>query len=359
MLTLIDRYIAKLFLKFFCGGLVVFVTLFLTVDFMSGWVRYDAAAGILIRYYLLAIPNVVYQMIPVASLLATVFTLSALSKTNELVALFSSGMSLARISMPILVLVLLISAFSFLINDRLMPSINQRKNYVLYVEIRNQPGLYSTVKTNRIWYRSGNVLYNIKTLQAERGTAQGLTMYFFDGSWELIQMITAKQVDLKGDTWQLVDGTVTLFSEKTSLPMTRNFKSKSITVSEDTRDIQQSSQSTDSLSLAELKRFITRNKEAGLDTLRYEVDYFSKFSFACAAFVMSFLAIPFSVGRQRSSGNAMNVGITILLAFLYWASYSSGVNLGKHGALPPALAVSLPNVIMLILSGFFLLRLKR
>lgn len=359
MFNIIDRYISKLFLGFFVGGLVIFVTLFVTVDFMSRSVRFNAPVTTLLEYYSLAAPAIIYQMIPVACLLGTIFTLGALSKSNELVALFSTGMSLARISMPILVWVVLISSAAFWLNDRIVPIVNQRKNYVEYVEIRKQPGLYSTVKTDKIWYRSGNVLFNIKTLQAEKGTAQGLTMYYFDSAWTLIQMITAREVALQGDNWELADGTVTLFSQESSAPMTQNFAKKTITVSEDTKDIQQSSQSVDSLNLRELKRYITRNKESGLDTLRYEVTYHAKFSFAFAAFVMSFLGIPFSVSRQRSGGSAFNVGVTILLAFLYWSAYNSGINLGRHGVLPPLVAVWVPNILMLGLSAVLLVRLKR
>jgi lipopolysaccharide export system permease protein len=359
MITIIDRYIAKMFLGFFIGGLVVFVTLFVTVDFMSNMVQHNAPTSAVMEYYGLFVPGVMYQMMPVACLLATVFTLSTLSKNNELVALFSSGMSLARVSMPILVLVVLISSVSFWLNDRLLPIVNQRKNYIYYVEIEKKPGLYSTVKTDKIWYRSGNVLFNIKTLQVEKSSAQGLTMYYFDGSWKLIQMITANEVHLKGETWELENGAVTLFPQDTSIPMTQSFAKKTITVGDDVRDIQKSSQSTDALSVRELKRFITRNKESGLDTLRYEVEYHAKFAFAFAAFVMSFLGIPFSVSKQRSGGAALNVGITLVLAFGYWAAYSSGITLGRHGAVPPAIAVWLPNVFMVALSAIFLLRLKR
>lgn len=359
MFTIIDRYISKLFLAFFIGGLIVFVTLYITVDFMSNLVRLNASTPALIEYYLLAVPGILYQMMPVACLLATIFTLSVLNRNNELIALFSSGMSLARVSTPILLMVMLISAVSFWLHDRLLPVVNQQKNYVYYVEIKKQPGLYSTVKTNRIWYRSGNVLFNIKTLQADKGTAQGLTMYYFNGAWDLIQMITAQDVSLNGRTWDLSNGTVTLFSSDDNVPMTQNYVSKSITVSEDTSDIQQSAQGTDTLSVSELKRFIQRNKESGLDTLRYEVDYYAKFSFAFAAFVMSFIGIPFSVTRQRSGSSAVNVGVTILLAFGYYAAYSSGITLGRHGAIPPMAAVWLPNIVMVVVAAIFLFRLKR
>lgn len=359
MLTIIDRYIAKIFLGFFASGLVVFVTLFIAIDYMTNISQFKAPADAIMKYYWLLAPSQIYMFIPVACLLGTVFTLSQLNRSNELVALFSSGMSLARVSLPILSLVVVISGLSFWANDQLLPRVNQKRNYVLYVEIQKRPGLYSTVKTNRIWYRSGNILFNIKTLQADAGTAEGLTMYYFNSSWRLIQMITAQNVRLRGPNWELGNGTVSLFTDESSVPLTQDFRKKVIQVAEDTADIQKSSQSTETLSLDELKRFIGRNKESGLDTLRYEVDYQAKFAFSFAAFVMSFLGIPFSVNRQRSGGAALNVGITIVLAFIYWAGYSLGITMGKHGALPPIMAVWVPNLAMVGLSVFFLWRLKR
>jgi lipopolysaccharide export system permease protein len=113
------------------------------------------------------------------------------------------------------------------------------------------------------------------------------------------------------------------------------------------------------MSLNQLSKFIDRNKEAGLDTLRYEVDYHAKFGFAFAAVVMSFLAIPFSVTRARSGGAFASLGFCLLLAFGYWASYSSALTLGQHGAIPPILAAWGPNIIAIALATFFLLRIKR
>jgi len=165
-----------MFLGFLAAGLVVFVTMFITVDAISSASRFDAPGSVLIQYFLYKIPGVVQQMIPVACLLGTIFTLSSLSKTNELVALFSSGMSLARVSAPILILVVLVSVFSFWLGDRILPIVSQKEKYIYYVELKKQPGLYSTVKTDKIWYRSNNILFNIRTLQAEKNEAAGLAM---------------------------------------------------------------------------------------------------------------------------------------------------------------------------------------
>lgn len=359
-MSLIDRYILKLFALYLVAGLAVFTTVYLTVDIMSFAMRHtDANTSALVKYYGYHTPWILYQLMPVACLLATLFTLATLNRSNEMTALFSMGMSLLRISTPILAAVAVLSLVVFGVGDQVLPRLLQKRNYVEYVEIKRRPGLYSTVKTNKIWFRTENVLFNIKTLNPETRRAQGITLYYFDPNWQLTQLITAGEVEMKGNLWELKNGLVTLFAEESSFPLTRSFVDKTITMNEDLKDIQSTASSSETMSLKELSRFIERNKEAGLDTLGYEVDYHAKFGFALASLVMSLVGVPFSVGRSRSGGLFVNLGVCLGLAFLYWVAYSSGLTLGVHGVLPPVVAAWGPNILTMGLAFFLLKRLKR
>ena len=359
MLNRIDRYVLGLFFRFFLAGIVVFVTLYLIVDFMSFAVHHsNSPSNAFVRFYLYSIPAVVYQMVPVACLLSMVFTFSSLSRSHELVALFSFGMSLLRVAAPALGAVVGISVAAFFISDQVLPNFERKKNYVNYVEIEQRPWMYSTVTTNKIWYRSDNVIFNIKTLNTLERKAQGLTLYYFDEAWNLIQLITSADVDLQTPTWTLRKGTVTLFSPDSSFPLTQPFDTKQMTIREEVGDLSSAANSSNTLSLAELNRFISKNKEAGLDTLRYEVDFHSKFGFAFAAIVMSVLAIPFSVQRQRSGGAFINLAICLLLAFGYWILYSSAITLGQHGVIPPIVAAWGPNGVVILMAFYFIWRLR-
>lgn len=117
-------------------------------------------------------------------------------------------------------------------------------------------------------------------------------------------------------------------------------------MSEDAKDLSSTANTADVLSLQELSDFIARNKAAGLNTISYEVDYQSKYGFAIAALVMTLVGIPFSVGRARSGGIMLNVGICLGLVFFYWIFYSSALTLGKHGHLTPVISAWLPNLAM-------------
>ena len=346
VLNIIDRYITRFFLGYFGAALVVLTTLFLAVDFLSNAGGLSGSAGALQKYYLYYLPFISYQMLPVACMIAAVFTLSQLNRANEVVALYSIGMGLVRICMPILVAVALISTFAFFLSDRLFPAFARAKNYIYYVELKQQPHLYSTVKTNRIWYRSQNILFNIKTINPEKHSAQGLSLYYFSPRWDLIQIVTAKTVNFNGRQWELFDGSVTLFAEETSFPLTQIFSQKVITMGEDVGDLTTTTHSMDVLSVADLRTFIGKHKEAGLETVRYEVDYHAKFAFAFAALVMTLVGIPFSVGNRRAGGVTRNVGLSVGLAFLYWAIYASGLTLGQHGVVYPVLGAWGPNFLM-------------
>lgn len=374
----IDRYIAKHFIGFFWGGILVFLTVFLAIDILSTFVSYPGTAvDSLVKYYLFYIPDLFQKMIPVSCLLGTILCLSTLNKSNELIALFAAGYSLLRVSLPILVLATALSVLSFILSDRIIPSLTRQKNYIFYNDIKKNPGMFSIVKTNRIWYRSKNEIFNIKTLNIEGTKAQGLTLYTFDENWDLQRMITADEVDLKNDTnktptessdtkvmgpkasgeqyqWYLKNGTVTVFYKDSSFPMTSTFKTKTIVMSEEAQDLQSSGQTSEMLSQKELSKFIDKNKDAGLDTIRYEVDYNAKFAFAFAGLVMTILGIPFSVSRGRSGGVMLQIGICIGLVFLYWIFYNSSITLGNHGQLPPILAAWIPNLVMIGL-GFVLI----
>jgi lipopolysaccharide export system permease protein len=359
-MTRIDRYISILFWGYFLGGLLVFATIFLAVDAMSTLVTYQGVStSALLSYYGAMLPEIMHKMLPVASLLAAVLTLAGMNKANELVALFASGMSLLRISASMIVWVVFLCVVGYFVSDRLLPVTTSIKEYTFYHQIKKQPDRFSVVKTDRIWYRSKNMIFNIKTLNPETARAQGLTMYFFSDAWDLQQMITAKEMLMQGNTWKLRNGSVTLFSQTSSFPLTSDFKEKTLPMGEDSQDLTEAGATSDMLSQSELARFIQRNKEAGLDTLRYEVDYHARFGFAVSGLVMVLLGIPFAVGRARSGGIMMNLGVVIALVFAYWVLYSSALNLGKHGQLPPFLAAWLPNVLMAGLGLFLLKRLKR
>lgn len=359
MLTIIDRYIGKTFIYYFFVTLLVFVTLFLVVDFMVTTSQYGADLNTYLKYYLYFSFEITYQLFPVACLMSTVFTLSSLNKNSELVALYSFGWSLIRICTPILVLVALFSSLGFFATNEYMTKIMDKKNYVYYVKMRDKPWQYSTSKQEKIWYRSGSNIFYINLLNAKEAKAFDVTVYTFSPDWRLQQILAAEEATIQNGQWRLINGALTVFLDSQSPPNKDVFKERVLMLGEDMIDIKTTSKASATMGVRELRRYIQRNKEAGLNTTPFEVDYYAKYGFAFTAFVMALLGIPFSISNNRSGGVLVNLQICIFLTLVYWGFYSSGLTLGRYGVLPPIIAAWGPNLLMAAFAGFLIRRHKK
>ena len=356
----VDRYILGMYWGFFIAALLVLAVLFLATDALSLMVRSaDVPLTSILKYYTYYLPEIIHKMIPVSCVVGTVLTISTLNKGSELIALFASGLSLFRISRFLFVSILFISLMDYGLSDQVVPAFTKRKNFIYYNDIIKNPGKYQTVKTDKIWYRSKNTIFNIKTLNADGHTAFGLTLYFFDENWRLMQLLTAETVKMNGENWTLMDGSVSVFEETSSFPLFDRFKEKKITMQEDAQDLSSTGQTSDLLTQSELRQYIGKNKDAGLDTTSFEVEYHTKFSFSLAGLVMSLLALPFSVGQARGGGMVKNVGFCLGLVITYWIFFSSTQAIGNHGVIPAILAAWIPNVVMSGIGTLFLLRLNK
>jgi len=354
-----SRQISIQFWMFFLSGLLVFSLIFLVSDLLNNSNQFSSVSRLeLAQYYFYMLPEIVYRMIPVASLVGVIFTLTQLQRTNELMALFSLGISLWQVGGLLLFWASVTSGFALLAGDQWVPRAMQAKNYLYYNQIQKKPGLYSMVRTGRIWYKVKDTILYIQTLNPAASTAEGLKMFIIGPDWELIQMMEAKKVEMKKNNWILRDGVNTVFSPGSQFPITRQFDEKTISMGEEASSLAETAKPSEVLSMSELRRFISRNKAAGLDTLRYEVDYYGKWSFAFAGCVMSLLAIPFGVRRGRSSGLMGSIGIVLGLVFLYWTLYSSGIALGYYDRVPAFFAATLPSLGMLLLGIWGIQRTK-
>lgn len=360
MISLIDRYVSRNFIFYFIAGLSVFVTLFLAIDFVTGTSKYQIELAVFAKYYGYYAFEIIYQLTPVACLLATLFTLGTLHKNNELVALFSMGLSLLRVSVPILTIVSCISVGLFFMSNQFMTKVIDKKNYIYYALMRKKPWLYSTSKQENIWYRSGQNIFNISLLNPKEEKASGVKVYTFSYDWHLQQIVEAKSALLQNGQWTLRRGRVTVFFDEKSAPVSEDFSSRTLVIGEDVIDIKTSSKASAMMGVRELRKYIARNKEAGLNTTPFEVDYYAKFGFVFSALIMTLLGVSFSTSSSpRSGGVLYNLQKCLLLTLIYWAFYTSGLTLGRYGSIPPIVAAWGPNIIMLSLAFFLLWRQKK
>jgi lipopolysaccharide export system permease protein len=356
---ILDRYIAVFFIKNCLLAVFAMTGMFLFQALLGDLFDSSSSAQQLVVYHLLNLPAIMVQMMPPAVLLATVFTLSGLSRSNELIACHSIGIGVWRIMSLILSIVFIVSCVVLVVEDRILPPMYRARTSYYWREIKHRPDFFLDIKKDKIWYRSKNLIYNLQLFDPKSDTIYGMAVYTFDENFNLIQVVDAEKAKFTPAGWNLMNGTVTVFSGDDSFPKTSRFNDKSLTIPETPKDFQEIEKEVDGLRLKELYAYIGRVKSAGADTKSYEVKFHSKISLAFIPIVMCFLGIPFSLRGRREGGMAKDFGLCLAITFFYWLFYSIGLSLGTNGVLPPWLAAWLPSFIFAGLAGTLISRQGR
>jgi len=356
-MQILARYIATAFFKNLVMALVGLTALFFFQTILTQ--RSDFALNQLLIYSFYDIPKMMVMVAPPAVLLATVLTFSAFSKTNELVACYSIGISLNQMVSVIFPIVFVMCCFSLVLQDRILPAFYEKKSLFYWHEIKHQPDFFLDIKQDKIWYRSNNMIYHLRTFDPKTDRIFGVGVYVFDKAFDLKELLQAEEATYNGSEWVLSQGKSTHFDAKSGFPVIEPFRERLLKIKESPKDFKNIEREADRLRIKDLIRFIDNNKKSGIDSKTFEVKLQSRFSLSFIPLIMCLLAIPFSVSRSREGRMGRDLFFAFAITFIYWLGYSISISLGQNGTVSPILAAWLPSVIFGLLAVFLLRRMQR
>jgi len=120
----LDRYVTMYFLQayFYCvAGFISIWFIFDVSDNISTFLDQRISRMLIAKYYLTQVPQILVILFPVALLLALLFSLGRMSRSNEIVSMLTAGVSLPRILAPLIFIGLLTTAASTALNYSLAP----------------------------------------------------------------------------------------------------------------------------------------------------------------------------------------------------------------------------------------------
>ena len=360
MYKLADRYITTQFISNTIMTIMVFIILFLIVDIVEH-LNYIIDSEIprfeMSRYFMYSIPWYTSLGLPMALLLSTVFTMGTLQKNNELSAIKAAGINIKRISIPLLILGILFSIFSFYYENILVTH---------YLQKRNELGIKYNLSQNRGGNSKQNDIFRQESLDKILGirrftfrnqTAHNISVQKFDEG-NLVSRLDAPVMRWNTDdnNWQLSkfhlrkwvgDSLVyQTFEQDTSLIL--NF---------DPIELTKNSVNPEEMDYWELKYFVHKLEQYGVKDPKWAVNMHFKSAFACTSFLMILFGLSLSIRRPRSS-MAVGIGISIFVIFVYYVAIITGRSFGYKGSIEPFLSVWIPNLIFFII-GIFLFQKTR
>lgn len=351
-MRILTRYILNEFLRPFFLGVAAFASLLIISELFYQRVKWvDMGTPLLVcaEYLFWRTPEWLIQTLPVAVLLATLFSLGGLVRHNELTAMKASGISLYRILSPLLVFCLFLVMGSLLFSEVIVPYANQRVDYIYNVKVKHRKIRNYQQQDNLVIAGEQGRMYTIKHLDGEKKLMKEVSVDQFDKNSALINQIYAKKVVWKDDYWIFYDGIVRQFyqNEKGTI-REEKFKERVIYLPERLDHFFRKQKKPGEMNYFELKNYIAKLTKNGIPAIREKVALHSKISFPFSSFIILLIGIPFALQTSKS-GKVKGFAFSLLICFFYWQMFSVGKAIGENHVLPPVLAAWFANIIFGIL----------
>jgi lipopolysaccharide export system permease protein len=354
-MRIISRYISQELAKIIAVCLGGFVAIYLVIDFferIDNFLAAELALSWAAQYFLLKVPFILQQGIPMAVLMGTLITLGLIARNNELTALRASGVSPLLLSGPIVIAALLLSLMDFGLAEYLVPLTTSRANWVWHVKVKKLPE-QSSFTQEKLWYKSGQTLYNIRVFHPKRQTLEGVTIYRFDNAFRLVQRLDARRGQWDGKGWIFTDGILLSRNTDANFNIER-FEQRRLELEERPESFLHLDKPPEEMTLAELGRYVTKIESEGYDATRYRVDFHTKIAFPFTSVIMALLGIGVALYQGKRGGMAIGVAVSVALAFIYVIIFQLVLSLGYAGNLHPLLAAWATNAFF-GMTGLFLL----
>jgi lipopolysaccharide export system permease protein len=357
-----------------------------------------------------SLPSIIALSTPFAALLGTLMTIGRLSSDNEMLVMLTSGMSYKNVFAPVFLIGVLVSLFSFGVNDVLLPlgTIHFTRLYrrivvstpALEIEANSVKKFKDTVMiTGNVTKNSiDDMLILDKTNEGERRVIMAKHAEFVDDGVSGISLdmndafihasketerrdydyAAADSLNYRIDTADIIQTTTTVSArEMSSKDVYKEIKVKEALINKNFSDRNNRTLET-ALSLEETLRAGPSgrnwNQKAGqlasfnreltaAEAIRsdrtlliFRLEFFKKFSMPSGALSLIFLALPIGL-MAKKSGQTMGILFGISLSVLYWALLLVGQNMGIRLGYSPFWTMWLPN--MLSISIGFVMCVRR
>jgi LPS export ABC transporter permease LptF/LPS export ABC transporter permease LptG len=358
---LVDLYLLRTFCAYFLlvlGGFVMLFDAFTLFDLLGDISRHHVPVLVVVNYFRYLVPYLVYELTPLAALVAALVTLGILAKNNEVIAFKASGVSLYRLTFPLLLAGAFLAGGMFLLDDTFLPHANQRQD-ALRNRIKGRPAQTYFQPAHQWIFGEGTRLYNYALFDSDRNLFGGLNVFELDPvTFQMRRRVFADRAKWEPEVnaWILEKGWVRDF-DGARITQYVPFKVYALAEMTETpgyfkREVRQYYQ----MNWRQLRSYIDGLRQAGFDTSRLSVQWHKKFALPLIAAIIVFLSAPFAflVGTRGAIGGlALAVGIGIV----YWATAALCEAMGAVGQLPPLLAAWTPDAVFLFLGAYFFLKM--
>lgn len=367
-MRVLQRYITAEIVRSVAFALAAFLALFAFFELMGqlesvGRNGYQLQTALL--YVAMGLPGNVYELMPTAVLIGTIYALAQFAANSEFTIMRVSSMSTRMTAKALAKIGLGFAIFTILFGELVAPKTTE---FGEKLKLQAQGASLSQQFRSGLWAKDvikdggldGNVIgtrfLNIQRMQSD-GTLEGVKIYELDKDFHMADMIVAARGDYQGNhQWQLTDVQKTTFignskANDITSPI-KTSKTKTFTfISEVTPEILSVLfADPDRMSAYDLRAYTKHLEANNQRTERYEIAFWKKVVYPLSIFVMMALALPFAYLHFRAGGVSLKIFTGIMIGVSFQLINNLFSHLGLLNSWPALLTAALPSTLFMLMA---------
>ncbi len=346
-MRLLDRYVLRQFLLAYFYCIASFVSIWFIFDVsdnISTFLDERVSRALIVKYYFTQVPQILVILLPVALLLALLFALGRMSRTNEIVSMLTAGVSLPRLVAPLLLVGLVTTAVSTVLNYSLAPHADYAHKKLLEDPSRLQGNVVAQIFRNR----TDNRTWFIRQFKPGENTFSTVHIVQQDANDNIVANYIATRVVYHPETktWELQFVKVVHYDESGNV--TDSAISESLMIDnwrETPFRLTSANLRAEYLSVPELRDYLGYNSDFPptlLAPFATHLQYRMALPWTCL--VIAFIATALGIGFSRR-GILSSVATAIIIVFSMNFVTHLFLALGEGARIPDWVAAWTPNVL--------------
>ncbi|MFH2036462.1 MAG: LptF/LptG family permease [Candidatus Zixiibacteriota bacterium] len=359
MIKTLDRYLLQYFIASLIivglaiGLLIVAINM---VSELRSFIDHNIPISDILTYYVYFAGWVLRSFLPVFVLLASLTSIGILARRNEILAMKASGISLYRISAPILIFTFLLSIGHFYYSEFLFADANKERVEMEQFAIKGRSRRAFNTINNLQRQINQQSFYTITTYQIDKMLGEDIKI-FKSKENKLAEMITAKSMEYGSSGWILYNGMQRIFTDSTDNYTT--FDSMIATMIKDKpKDFEKPLNFTEEMGYNDLSHYIDVMKRTGGKFQKELVDLKMKVSYPLSSFIVILICIPIASNPKRG-GIAVSFAVGFGIALLYFVCFKVIQSLARGGSLNPDFSAWIINAVFLLAGLIIMLKAKK
>lgn len=345
---ILARYVVRQFFKPFFFGVAVFsLIIFLAnlFDHLRVLMQSDTSFYWIFQYLWLEVPLWVMKVLPVATLLATLFTIGGFIVSGEWLALQASGFKPLDFLKPLFACALAVTALSFAVQELVVPYCYNRSRTIYQEKIKKVPPSRRTQWSNVLLSGGPGDILMAQFFDAEKGLMKRVVLDSYEDNF-LTEQVDALEASWDTGTrrWVFSRGVLRKFDPETGKVREKPFEEYPSALTLAPSQLKPQEKKVDEMTLNEIRKTLSRLKRLELSTREAWVALHVKLAYPFANVIVCALGIPFALKTKKHS-RSYNFAAALAISFLYWWVLSVGQALGNEGYLPAGLGAWLANIL--------------